>query len=334
MKTGDIVLSGLEELADLNGKRFTDLSLNDQKFIRNQELSTVRMSSTINPDLKLEVFRRLNTGSVKLNAQELRNAAYRGPYNDELKKWAQNPEFRALIGRKDRDPRMLDVELVLRFCSWVQRGWHSLTTKNLSEFLDREMEYGKTYNAKELATLGQKFKNAVSLSHSTFGNDRAFRRYRPGFGPDEPVGVWENKPNKALYDVVMYGFSRYSRSEVFPHIEAIRESLIDLMATDRQFQETISASTSDSARVNYRFTTWLARLESIVGDDPQKRTFSRELKQKMFDARPTCELCGQRIVDVDDAHVHHVEAYWRGGKTIPANAALTHRFCNMSHGGG
>lgn len=332
LKTGDIALSGLEELTHLNGKRFTDLSIQDQQFIKNQELSTVRMSSSINPDLKLEVFRRLNTGSVKLNAQELRNAAYRGPYNDELKKWAQSAEFRALIGRKDRDPRMLDVELVLRFCAWVQRGWHSLTTKNLSEFLDREMEYGKTYKIKELTTLGQKFRNAVSLSHSTFGNDRAFRRYR--FGPNDTEGIWEPKVNKAVYDVVMYGFARYSKAEVFPHIEAIRESFIDLMATDPNFQDTIAASTSDSARVNYRFTTWLARLESIVGDDPQKRTFTRNFKQGLFNANPTCGLCGQQIVDLDDAHVHHVEAYWRGGKTIPQNAALTHRFCNMSLGGG
>ena len=41
-----------------------------------------------------------------------------------------------------------------------------------------------------------------------------------------------------------------------------------------------------------------------------------------------------RIVDIDDAHVHHIEHYWRGGKTIPENAGLTHRFCNLSEGGG
>jgi 5-methylcytosine-specific restriction endonuclease McrA len=78
----------------------------------------------------------------------------------------------------------------------------------------------------------------------------------------------------------------------------------------------------------------MARFEDIVGDDPQKRTFTRELKRKLFQRSPTCQLCNQEILDMDDSEVHHLEEYWRGGKTIPENAALTHRFCNKSHGGG
>ena len=43
-----------------------------------------------------------------------------------------------------------------------------------------------------------------------------------------------------------------------------------------------------------------------------------------------CYLLGQKIHIFDDAEVDHIEQYWRGGKTIPANAQLTHRFCNRS----
>ena len=31
-----------------------------------------------------------------------------------------------------------------------------------------------------------------------------------------------------------------------------------------------------------------------------------------------------------DSAVDHIEQYWMGGKTIPENARLTHRFCNWS----
>ena len=333
-KTGDITLTGLDVLTEINGRKFLDLPRKEQKFIRNQELSIVRLKSASDPDLKLTVFRRLNTGSVKLNAQELRNAAFRGPYNDELKKWARNPTFLQLIGRIEPDLRMLDVEMVLRFCAWLQRGWTAMAYSNLSDYLDREMESGKSYKGRELTTIGHKFKIAVDLSFSAFGAERAFRRYTPG---DENTkdGIWETRQvNKAVYDVIMFGFTRYPKAQLFPHMEAIRESLVDLMATDRRFQESISQSTNDPKRINYRFTTWLSRLEDIVGDDPQKRTFSRKLKKKMFESDPTCVLCSQEIVDIDDAHVHHVEHYWRGGKTIPENAGLTHRFCNLSEGGG
>jgi len=28
--------------------------------------------------------------------------------------------------------------------------------------------------------------------------------------------------------------------------------------------------------------------------------------------------------------VDHIEMYWKGGKTIPENARLTHRYCNWA----
>ena len=118
-------------------------------------------------------------------------------------------------------------------------------------------------------TIGQKFKIAVDLSFSAFGAERAFRRYIPG---DENAkrGIWETRQvNKAVYDVVMFGFTRYSKAQLFPHLEAIRESLVDLMATDRRFQESISQSTNDPERINYRFTTWLTRLEISLAQSPE-----------------------------------------------------------------
>jgi hypothetical protein len=330
-KSGDVRLSGLEELTQLNRKRFSDLSMAEQRFLKNQVLSTVQMSSDINPELKLDIFRRLNTGSVKLVPQELRNAAYRGRYNDTLKIMCSNRDFHSMLGYPHPHKRMEDVELVLRFCAWYQRGFESFRTKKLADFLDAEMRLGSTYTSRELQNIERKFKDAVRLSLSTFGT-LAFRRYR--FQPDKVTGIWEKTPNKALYDVVMYGFARYSMNQVMPHIEAIRESLFDLMASDAQFQDAIGGSTSDLARIRYRFTTWLSRLEAIIGDDPQARTFSREFKAKLFTDDRTCKLCNQEIFVIDDAHVHHVHEYWRGGKTIPQNAALTHRYCNLSHGGG
>ncbi|MGH7484205.1 MAG: HNH endonuclease signature motif containing protein, partial [bacterium] len=330
-----VKLSGLEVLTDLNGMLFTDLAKKDQNFLRNRELSIVRLRAESDPDLKLKVFRRLNTGSVKLNAQELRNAAFRGPYNDLLKQLARNETFlKALKTDPKPDLRMLDVELVLRFSAWFNRGWVTLTSKNLGEFLDDEMELGKTYKTSKLKTIEQQFKNAIDLSYQAF-DVRSFRRYFPGSSDEAREGDWElRQPNKALYDVVMFGFTRKPKAQFWPHLEAIRESLIDLMATDARFQDAITSGTTDPRRVNYRFTTWLSRLDDLIGDKPQSRSFSRALKEELFAASPSCELCGQKIHDIDDAHVHHIEHYWRGGETIPENAALTHRYCNLREGGG
>jgi hypothetical protein len=332
--TTPVRLTGLEVLRHLEGKTFNDLDPKDQRFLKYRELQMIRLKSDSDPNLKLKVFQRLNTGSVKLNAQELRNAAFMGPYNDELKKWAQNPKFLKMLRPDGKpDPRMLDVEMALRASAWMNRGWTALTNKNLGAFLNEEMRLGSTYTPKKLATIGRQFAVAVDLSYQTFGA-RAFRRYFPGVA-GSPGGSWEmRQPNKAIFDVIMFGFTRRSKPQFWPHLEAIRESFVDLMATDARFQDAITSGTSDPRRVSYRFTTWLARLDELVDDEPNARSFSASLKETLFKADPTCKLCGQVVRDVDDAHVHHIDHYWRGGKTIPSNAALAHRFCNLSEGGG
>jgi hypothetical protein len=58
-KQTDLKLSGLEVLTSLNGKRFTDLTKPQQRFLKQAELSVVRIHSKYDPTLKLSVFQRL-----------------------------------------------------------------------------------------------------------------------------------------------------------------------------------------------------------------------------------------------------------------------------------
>ena len=37
-------------------------------------------------------------------------------------------------------------------------------------------------------------------------------------------------------------------------------------------------------------------------------------------------------MDIDDAHVDHIERYIEGGKTIIKNAQIMHRYCNLEKG--
>ncbi len=80
-----------------------------------------------------------------------------------------------------------------------------------------------------------------------------------------------------------------------------------------------------------RFTIWNNIINSIVADDKaDERCFSLQLKKTLYDNDPTCAICGQHIADIDDSAVDHIEQYWKGGKTIPSNARLTHRYCNCA----
>jgi 5-methylcytosine-specific restriction endonuclease McrA len=72
-------------------------------------------------------------------------------------------------------------------------------------------------------------------------------------------------------------------------------------------------------------------LATFEPNDSQ-RGFSRKLNDEMFDTDPTCSLCNQRVALIDDAVLDHDKQYWRGGKTVPENARLAHRLCNLKKG--
>ncbi|MBI1315146.1 hypothetical protein GC176_27965 [bacterium] len=83
--------------------------------------------------------------------------------------------------------------------------------------------------------------------------------------------------------------------------------------------------------VTHRFDKWRLVLQGITGiDHREERCFSLALKQQLFSADPTCMICSQRIQSVDDAALDHIEQFWRGGRTVPENARLTHRYCNAA----
>jgi hypothetical protein len=80
-----------------------------------------------------------------------------------------------------------------------------------------------------------------------------------------------------------------------------------------------------------RFKIWEENLEQIIESTKQQpRCFSYKLKKEFYDTDPTCSICNQHIHDIDDAALDHIHQYWMGGKTIPENARLTHRYCNWS----
>jgi uncharacterized protein with ParB-like and HNH nuclease domain len=73
-------LSKLSVLSDLNGKSYEELDEDVKRRFRQYTLTVIKIHQNSQDDVKFEIFERLNTGSVKLNAQELRNCVYRGPF--------------------------------------------------------------------------------------------------------------------------------------------------------------------------------------------------------------------------------------------------------------
>jgi len=104
------------------------------------------------------------------------------------------------------------------------------------------------------------------------------------------------------------------------------------MVNDQKFIDSIEKSTSSIQAVTIRFDKWRLMLQDIIGiSEKEPRLFKYEDKERLFksDEGKICDLCHQKIRDIDDAHLDHIEQYWKGGKTELDNARLTHRYCNM-----
>lgn len=130
---GRLNLTMLERFNELNGYSFQQLppSLQNALLVR-PYIRAVTLLRQSDPATKYEVFHRLNSGGEPLNAQEIRNVIYRGPFNDLLVGLSEQPFLRKQLKIRDtRSPAyraMTDVEYVLRYFT-LRATWEQFSSR-------------------------------------------------------------------------------------------------------------------------------------------------------------------------------------------------------------
>lgn len=168
-------LKNLEFLHDLEGLKFNDF---DRDTIRSLYRRTVTAtillveSETFDKyDLRMVLFNRLNTGGVKLNGQELRNAIYSGSFNSLILELSQNTYFKELWSIPDEVDRdklknnslyktMMDCELVLRFFG-IKNVYESNVDGSMKAILDETMKQYLFSDEKKIDNLKKDFEETV-----------------------------------------------------------------------------------------------------------------------------------------------------------------------------
>jgi hypothetical protein len=161
----DFKLTGLQVLTELKNKTFKDLDEIEQNKLLDYSIRTITFSADSDPDLQYEIFTRLNSGSVSLNDQELRNCIYRGRFNEFIKKLAADKDFLALLGYEEPHSRMKDVELVLRFISFYKKTYLNYKGPMKMFFNDTMREYANIDDI-DMQKIQVAFKTAVTNIHS------------------------------------------------------------------------------------------------------------------------------------------------------------------------
>jgi Protein of unknown function DUF262 len=250
-------LRGLEVLPELNGKRFQQLTERQQRLIKNRTIRCIVISEDSDPEIRFDVFERLNTGSVALTAQELRNSVYRGPFNELLHELAESPAFSQCVGGRS-DTRMAFEELILRFFALDDQIREY--RPSFKRFLNN---YQRSHQSEDDEWLAAKRTRAIETFdrvHAVFDNE-CFRRARLR---EDDTWEWVPTLNSAIYDVVMLNFARIdaSLSELVKQRAAIEQMTADLSLNNERFIDAISLATGDRTRLFNRVRIFA---ESLAG---------------------------------------------------------------------
>jgi hypothetical protein len=247
-------LRGLEVLEDLNGKTLADL-VADGGFqdalaaFENQTIRTVVVRNWPDEDFLYLVFLRLNTGSVPLSPQELRQALHPGPFMDFADEFsADSQAIRAALHLTKPDFRMRDVELLIRFYTFTR--FLPAYDGNLKRSLDRTC---KTLN-KEWAVAEERIVAealgcdlAITTTLDIFGG-KAFRRFSNG--------TWERRFNRAVFDVMVFYFRHPDVADAARRQPQAVIEAYEAASKGDSFQESLQTTTKSIGATWTRLSGW------------------------------------------------------------------------------
>lgn len=250
----EYALMGIDVLKELEGSFYRDLPPFLIRRLEERTIKCLRIDSTIDDQVKYDIFERLNSGSVKLEAQELRNAVSRGPFNVLIKELARDANFRALLQVDPNDPdasnkvkKMEDVELVLRFFALLPLDYDSLN-KGFKKFLDDEMKRMNILAQAEHEKMRKLFCVTMETIRKHYG-DEAFAKYVVRDGSL----VLTSKFNAAVYDALAIPVAKTIDVEN-PTIKASAVAAFHKLFEEVAFSETLTGSVSDRQKVVNRIT--------------------------------------------------------------------------------
>lgn len=249
-----LTLKNLEVWEQLNGTRYQDLVKKDyDRHLTRRFVPAIVILKESSPAVKYDVFDRLNTGGVKANDMEIRNAVFRGGFTDLLHKLSREKTFCKLWRiPEDKDEaaeknsmyrEMDDLYLVLRFFALCDYGKMKLQFKDyLSDFMQQKNEaYPDIEDIPE--ELRNRFYFAIENCWNAFGEE-AFLK------PENSRG--QRVKSFPLADAVMVALSDYSPTDLdAAQLKKIRNNINDLFS-DPDFSKSITSGTNGKGSIANR----------------------------------------------------------------------------------
>lgn len=264
-------LKGLEFWSEYEGKQFYQLPPKLQNRILEAQVQVTVIHPTTPEVVRRNIFKRINTGGIQLNSQEIRNAIYAGDATKLLNELSNIDSFNQVMGNSVNRLRMQDKELILRFLSFLIRDyrdytrtvtadmWLGDTMIILNAMYDlTQIDYRRLSNWKSKEPIKVKtmpkdrimeyFDNAMKRCYRIFG-EHAFRK--------SFAGQTKSPINRSLFETWAFIMGRYTDEE----FERLMENRLAFMQeyeqvlNDQDFELAISRHAMNHPDLRRRFQT-------------------------------------------------------------------------------
>ena len=214
----------------------------------NADMRCTVVSNYNSAEILYNIFYRLNTGSVPLSSQELRQALNKGPFADYLMEITSKLQpIHRVLKRDEPDPRLRDVEMIVRFIAFVM--FSSEYRGNLRRFLDDKMKYiTEHWNEcrERVEQVYSDFNRSIGKLEEILGRENIGRIY--------PPYRWGGTLNKTLFEVEAYYFMHLDDKVTNGKEQHFRTELEKFCGENISFRESIQIATTNPERYTSRYT--------------------------------------------------------------------------------
>ena len=246
-------LKGLKVLKDLNGLSYKKMLLDSTKakYLNNLENAIIKANilRNYNNDVLYFIFNRLNSGSVPLSPQELRQSLFAGEFVNFVNEYSiSSPGIKRILNLKAPDKRMRDAELLVRIFAYklFSLNYNGSINEFFNETCDK---LNKSWDEQKfnIENCAKEFENAVCFIYDYFG-DEAFKVYfvRDGkefFGPF----------NRPMFDLLTMVFSDAENREfIIKNGIDLKVFLINLFKNNKKFADAFLPTTRSKEKTATR----------------------------------------------------------------------------------
>lgn len=245
-------LSGLTSYPELAGLKYSQLDKRFQRHIVNRVMRCTIILKDTHPQVKFDVFERLNSGAVALTRQELRHGLFYGNLLKLAAEVVKELKLESHLG-SGVDKRMKAEEFVIRY--WALSKGIGHYEKPLATFISNYAEENRNPTDDELAKLKNSILQAYERATTLFGK-HCFSFSKNG------------KPrfNAAVFDAQMVAASKLTKDKydrLVLILDKVQSDYKELQENE-DFIKSVTLATSDKASLQGRIHKTTALLKNLA----------------------------------------------------------------------